>query len=194
MFAIGIHCPKQDAWRANVRGMVVLVMGVAGSGKSLIGAALAKALGWRFADADAFHPASNIEKMSRGIPLTDADRAPWLDGMREAIAKWSAEGESAVLACSALKLKYRDRLSAGQDVRVVYLKGNFDLIHSRLATRADHFMRPEMLASQFADLEEPEDAIVVNVTMPPDQIVARIREELFAPPQAHDIKKHPDRG
>lgn len=156
----------------------MLVMGVAGSGKSLIGAALAKALGWRFADADGFHPAANIDKMSRGIPLTDADRQPWLDAMREAISKWAAKGESVVLACSALKLKYRDQLNAGQDVRIVYLKGDFDLIHRRLTTRPGHFMRPEMLASQFADLEEPEGAIIVDVSATPDAIVAEIKSKL----------------
>ena len=155
-------------------------MGVAGSGKSLIGAALAKELGSRFADADAFHPAANIEKMSRGIPLTDEDRAPWLDAMHQAIARWSAAGENVVLACSALKLNYRERLIAGQDVRIVYLKGNFDLIHSRLATRAAHFMKPEMLASQFADLEEPEGAIVVDVSRSPEEIVAEIRRAISA--------------
>lgn len=158
--------------------MVVLVMGVAGSGKSLIGAALAKALGWTFADADAFHPAANIDKMSRGVPLTDADRMPWLDAMRDAIAKWSAANENVVLACSALKLSYRERLSAGGDIRIVYLKGNFDLIHSRLAARAGHFMRPDMLASQFADLEEPEGAIVIDVSSTPDDIVAEIKSKL----------------
>jgi gluconokinase len=160
--------------------MVVLVMGVAGSGKSVVGAALAEALGWRFADADAFHPVSNIDKMSRGIPLTDADRAPWLDAMRDAIANWTARRESVVLACSALKVTYRDRLAAGRELRIVYLKGNFDLIHSRLATRPGHFMQPEMLASQFADLEEPENAIVVEVSRSADEIVAEIITKLGA--------------
>ena len=156
--------------------MVVLVMGVAGSGKTLIGSLLAERLGWRFADADSFHPSANIEKMSHGIPLTDADREPWLAAMRDAVAEWSAAGENAVLACSALKRKYRDTLRRGGEVRVVYLKGSHDLIKSRLAARQGHFMKPGMLDSQFADLEEPSEreAIVVDVDRPPEAVVEEI--------------------
>jgi gluconokinase len=160
--------------------MLVLVMGVAGSGKTLIGSMLAQALGSKFADADEFHPAANIEKMSRGIPLTDADREPWLRAIQQALCKWSAAGEDAVLTCSALKQSYRDQLSRDCDVQIVYLKGHFDLIHSRIAQRTGHFMKPEMLASQFADLEEPTDAIVVDVSLPPEEIVRQIVARLAA--------------
>lgn len=161
--------------------MVVLVMGVAGSGKTLIGTALAKSLGWRFADADSFHSVQNVRKMSQGIPLTDADRAPWLHALRDAIRDWNSRAENVVLACSALKQCYRDELSMGNDLKIVYLKGGFDLIHSRISGRRDHYMKPEMLASQFADLEEPADAFVADVARSPDEIVAEIRRKLFAP-------------
>jgi len=156
----------------------VLVMGVAGSGKSLIGRKVAEALGCRFADADDFHPAANIEKMSHGIPLTDADREPWLRAMRDAVLQWSAAGECVVLACSALKRRYREQLSGGTDLKVVYLKGTFDVIHARLRERQDHFMKPEMLASQFADLEEPSECIVADVSGPPEEMAAEIARRL----------------
>lgn len=153
-------------------------MGVAGSGKTLIGSMLAKSLNWEFADADEFHPAANIEKMTHGIPLTDEDREPWLRAMHGAVVCWIESGENAVLACSALKQRYRDQLSHIPETRFVYLKGTFDLIYTRLSQRQNHFMKPEMLASQFADLEEPADAIVVDVSGTPDQIVAEIRRRL----------------
>ena len=158
--------------------MVLLLMGVAGSGKTLIGSHLAKALNWQFADADEFHPATNIQKMSQGVPLTDADRDPWLRGMREAIDNWIKSGQSAVLACSALKQRYRDRLAAGPEVKIVYLKGDADVIYRRLSQRQGHYMKAEMLFSQFADLEEPADAIVLNVAGSPDQIVSEIRRRI----------------
>ena len=158
--------------------MLVLVMGVAGSGKTLIGSMLAKALGWKFADADDFHPAANVEKMTRGIPLTNADREPWLRAMRQAIIDWTKSGQNVVLACSALKRGYREQLSGAYETKIVYLKGAFAVLHSRLAERRDHFMKPEMLASQFADLEEPADAIVIDVSRTPDDIVANIRRKL----------------
>jgi gluconokinase len=166
--------------------MLVLVMGVAGSGKTLIGSMLAHAMGSKFADADEFHPAVNIEKMSRGIPLTDADREPWLRAIRQALCNWSVAGEDAVVTCSALKQSYRDQLSRGCDVNIVYLKGQFELIHSRLAQRSGHFMKPEMLASQFADLEEPADAIVVDVSRPPEEIVAEIVARLGTSANSRD--------
>jgi len=158
--------------------MLVLVMGVAGSGKTLIGSMLAQALGCTFADADEFHPAANIEKMSRGIPLTDADREPWLRAIHQALCEWAATGRDAVVTCSALKQSYREQLTRGCAVQLVYLKGQFELIHRRIATRAGHFMKPEMLASQFADLEEPADAITVDVARPPEEIVADILSKL----------------
>ncbi len=158
--------------------MLILVMGVAGSGKTLIGSMLAESLGWIFADADLFHSAANIEKMAAGVPLTDADREPWLSAMREAIAAWTKSGENAVLACSALKQSYRDRLASGIQSRIVYLKGDPQLILNRLSLRRDHFMKPGMLSSQLADLEEPANAILVDIANTPAQIVAEIRRHI----------------
>ena len=158
--------------------MVLILMGVAGSGKTLIGSTLAKSLNWKFADADDFHPADNIQKMTDGIPLTDEDREPWLRAMRSAIDGWIKSGENAVLACSALKQRYRDQLNHIPETRFVYLKGTLDLIYHRLSLRQHHFMKPEMLASQFADLEEPADAIMVDVSGSPDQIVAEIKHRV----------------
>lgn len=158
--------------------MLVVVMGVAGSGKTLIGSMLARSLGYLFADADEFHPRANIEKMSHGIPLTDTDREPWLRAIQKRLCEWGSADISAVVTCSALKQKYRDMLSRDCDVKIVYLKGEFDLIHGRIQQRQGHFMRPEMLQSQFADLEEPADAIVVDVSGPPEKIVEEIRRRL----------------
>jgi len=158
--------------------MVVLIMGVAGSGKTLIGSMLAQSLNWNFADADQFHPAANIQKMSQGVPLTGGDREPWLRAMREAIDGWIKSGRNTVLACSALKQSYRERLTAGPEVKIVYLKGEPDLIHARLSHRQGHYMKADMLASQFADFEEPADAIVIDIARPPEQIVSEIQRGL----------------
>lgn len=162
--------------------MLILVMGVAGSGKTLIGSMLAQSLGWTFADADQFHSAANIQKMAAGVPLTDADREPWLSAMREAIDTWTKSGTNAVLACSALKQGYRDRLTNGIQNRIVYLKGDPQLILSRLLLRRDHFMKPAMLSSQLADLEEPADAIVLDIANSPAQIVAEIQRRIGITP------------
>jgi gluconokinase len=151
--------------------MLILVMGVAGSGKTLIGGMLAESLHYIFADADQFHPAANIEKMSHGVPLTDADRQSWLLAMRQAIEAWTKSGQDAVLGCSALKQSYRDLLTAGVPATIVYLKGSPELIYTRLLQRHNHFMKPQMLSSQFADLEEPRGAIVIDIAHTPDQIV-----------------------
>ena len=158
--------------------MLILVMGVAGSGKTLIGSSLAKSLGWRFVDADTFHPAANVEKMTRGIPLTDADREPWLCAIQQAISDWTKSGDNVVLACSALRRQYRERLSVGQDTKIIYLKGTFEVLYSRLSKRRNHFMKPAMLTSQIADLEEPEDAITIDISQSPEQIVAEIMGQL----------------
>lgn len=166
-----LYCERESS-------VLILVMGVAGSGKTSIGIKLAEALNYVFADADSFHPAANVDKMSRGMPLTDADRGPWLEAIRSALLKWQSAGQGAVVTCSALKERYRKFLSQDCDLRIVYLKGPYDLIHSRLATRQGHFMRPEMLASQFADLEEPEDAIVVDISDTPEAIVVNILSQL----------------
>lgn len=153
-------------------------MGVTGAGKTTIGELLASQLGWHFADADQFHPKSNVEKMSQGVALTDADRAPWLSAMRSAIQQWISQNRSAVLACSALKQAYRDELKAGPEVRFVYLRGNYDVVAEQLRMRHGHFATETILADQFATLEEPKDAIVIDVGRDPESMVAQIRAQL----------------
>lgn len=153
--------------------MVLILMGVVGAGKSTVGSLLAQKLGWRFADADDFHPEANVEKIGSGIPLDDSDRAPWLAALRNAILRWKVEGEDAVLACSALKRRYRDVLRA-DGVHFVYLKGDSELIEQRLRTRRGHFASDSILKSQFEDLEKPLDAITVEIDKTPEEIVAEI--------------------
>lgn len=156
-------------------------MGVAGAGKSTVGAALAQALGWGFFDGDDFHPPANVRKMAAGAALTDADRSPWLDRLQKLIAGCFAEGESLVLACSALKETYRRALRGDfQTVRFVYLKGDYELMQSRLAARRGHYMNPSLLQSQFETLEEPQDAITVNAAMDLERIIAAVTAELLA--------------
>ena len=160
---------------------VALVMGVAGSGKSTIGRALADSLGWRYADADDFHPVANVAKMRSGQPLTDTDRAPWLEALRRFIAQQLHTGESAVLACSALKARYREVLLVDPDsVLLVYLKGSRELLQSRLVARTGHYMPATLLDSQLADLEEPspESAIVCDIAEAPEKLVAQLRSAL----------------
>ena len=157
-----------------------VVMGVSGCGKSFIGELLAQALGGVFADADDFHPPANVEKMASGIPLTDADRWPWLDILREQIVSYRSSPACYVLACSALKQSYRDRLRGddSQDrLNFVYLKGTKERIRQRMEQR-DHFMPPALLDSQFDTLEEPQDAIVVDIELSPDEIVKIILNHL----------------
>jgi gluconokinase len=158
--------------------MIVIVMGVVGAGKTTVGQLLAEQLGWKFADADDFHPPSNVEKIRRGIGLTDADREPWLDRLRDAILGWIAAKRNVVLACSALKRSYREKLRAGPEVKFVYLKGSQELIAERLRSRHGHFANEGILASQLADLEEPEGALAVEITGTPEQIVGEIRKAL----------------
>ena len=158
--------------------MIVIVMGVVGAGKTTIGRLLAQQPGWQFADADDFHPQSNVEKIRHGIALTDADRQPWLASLRAAITNWIARGRNVALACSALKRIYRRELEVGPEVRFVYLKGSPDLIADRLRSRQGHFAGEPILASQFADLEEPEAAVNVEIASTPPQIVAEIRQKL----------------
>ena len=155
--------------------MIVLLMGVSGAGKSTVGTMLASQLGWEFADADDYHPAANVEKMRNGIPLTDADREPWLESLRSLIAAWIAAGKSGVLACSALKQAYRDRLMVGASVRVVYLKADRELLRERLLLRRGHYMKEGMLESQIATLEEPADAIVLDARLSVTDTVREIR-------------------
>lgn len=158
--------------------MIVIVMGVAGAGKTTVGSMLAAELGWQFADADEFHPLANVDKIRKAIALTDADRAPWLDLLRKAIADWSAAKTNVVLACSALKRSYREKLKVGPEVRFVYLKGSAALIAERLHERHGHFAGQSILASQVADLEEPQSAIVADIRQTPSQIVDSIRNQL----------------
>ena len=155
---------------------IIVVMGVSGSGKSTVGAMLAGALGWQYAEADDFHPVANVEKMAAGQPLNDEDRWPWL----HAIAGWMdiqiTAGAPAVVTCSALKRSYRDLLRRPA-VQLVYLHGSRELIAARLAVRQGHFFRPEMLDSQFADLQEPdpdEGVITVEIGAAPGEVVEEI--------------------
>lgn len=156
----------------------MLLMGVSGSGKTTVGQALSKQLGWEFADADDLHPAANVEKMSHGIPLTDVDRAPWLASLRAVIVGWLAARKCGVLACSALKQAYRDELDVDPQVRVVFLKGSPALLHERMRIRLGHYMKEGMLDSQFATLEKPKDAITVDVSGSVTDVVREVRRQL----------------
>jgi gluconokinase len=158
--------------------VIAIIMGTTGAGKTTIGTMLAAQLNWQFADADTFHPPSNLDKMSRGIPLNDADRAPWLEAMRKAILEWIAAGKNVVLACSALKRAYRQELRPTPEVKIIYLKGNYALFAERIHHRHGHFAGEGILAGQFADLEEPEDATTIDAALSPQQIVAEIRKRL----------------
>jgi gluconokinase len=158
--------------------LIVLLMGVAGSGKTTVGRLLSQELGWAFADADDFHPAANVEKMRRGIPLTDEDRAPWLDALRQLLVGWISEEKNGVLACSALKQSYRDALAVGPEVKIVYLKGSPALLRERVVSRHGHYMKAGMLESQFRALEEPKDAITVDVSASAEKVAAEVRKRL----------------
>jgi gluconokinase len=161
---------------------VLIVMGVSGSGKSTVGALLALRLRWEFEDADWFHPASNVEKMHNGVPLTDEDRRPWLGAIAAWIAETRRSGGHGVIACSALKRRYRNVLVGNRaDVRLVYLKGDEAIIARRIATRHEHFMPRSLLHSQYAALEEPgpdENPIIVSIEPAPREIVAQVLSAL----------------
>jgi len=156
--------------------MVIILMGVSGCGKTTVGLKLAEKLNLPFFDADDFHPDENVKKMESGIPLNDDDRAPWLEELSRQIKKWNKK-KGAVLACSALKKKYRELLKANSgpnEVLFVYLKGSKELILNRLKKRSGHYMPPDLLDSQFADLEEPEDALFIPIYNSPEKISDRI--------------------
>ncbi|NYZ16825.1 gluconokinase [Azospirillum sp. RWY-5-1] len=160
--------------------MIVLVMGVSGSGKSTVGLRLAERLDATFLEADEFHPPANIAKMAGGVALTDEDRWPWLDALADGIRQAREGGRTVVVACSALKQVYRDRLLAGQDgdAHIVHLAGEPTLIAERMAARSDHFMPPSLLATQIATLESPADAVTIDITAPPDRLVETILHSL----------------
>ncbi len=159
---------------------IIGVMVVAGAGKSTIGQLLASELRCEFLDGDSLHPAPNIQKMTMGIPLTDADRAPWLAAIHARIIESFEHGRNLVVACSALKQRYRETLADGVSITWVYLKGSEEVIRARLLERKHHFFKAQMLASQFGDLEEPADAIVIDVAVPPAVAVQQIVSALTA--------------
>jgi len=157
---------------------IIIIMGVAGCGKSTIGFMLAHELGWGFYDADDFHSESNRMKMAQNIPLTDEDRADWLDSLRSLIGQNIQNEKSIVLACSALKKSYRDILMINEQVEFIYLRGTYEQIEARLLQRSGHFMSAKMLASQFDILEEPQDAVTIDITHTPREIISIIRKGL----------------
>ncbi len=157
-----------------------MVMGVSGSGKTTVGKLLAESLNWDFSDADDFHPPGNIDKISRGIPLEDADRLPWLLHLQGTIDRWLLENKNVVLACSALKASYREMLFRDkQRMKIVYLKGDFELLAARLKNRENHYMKVDLLSSQFATLEEPENAIIIDASQQLELMVCQIKNYLI---------------
>jgi gluconokinase len=163
--------------------MIVIVMGVSGTGKTTIGTLLAKRESWHYAEGDDYHSEANKAKMHAGIPLTDEDRAPWLAALHEVLLGWYRSDESGVLACSALKQSYRDTLAEGlnhQAYRFVWLKVAKAIIAERLSHRAGHYMNPALLDSQFATLEPPAEALIVSAEGSPDETVALILKQLPA--------------
>jgi len=160
--------------------MVIVIMGVAGAGKTTIGRRLADDLGWAFHDGDDFHSPENIDKLRRNVALTDGDRRPWLERIHVAIEDWVARDENIVLACSLLKASYREIVFAGcrDTIRLIYLKADYHVLQSRLLKRTGHFMHEKLLTSQIEILEEPTDAVVLDANQPPALIVHHIRRAL----------------
>jgi carbohydrate kinase (thermoresistant glucokinase family) len=154
--------------------MILVLMGVSGSGKSTVGRLLSERLKWPFLDGDDLHPQANIEKMSRGIPLGDADRWPWLERVREVMRRHEQQHENLIVACSALKQEYRTYLSENLQVKWVYLTASLEILRERLEARHGHFMKADMLKSQWETLEEPRDAIRVSVEKDTAEIVEEI--------------------
>src|SRR5687768_17524905 len=158
--------------------MFIILMGVAGTGKTTVGRLLAKELGWRFYEGDDFHPAANVEKMRRGEPLTDDDRRPWLDALHGVIHTAVKNAQNGIMACSALKRSYRTRLRVSEDVIFVHLAARPDLVQQRLEHRQGHFMNPSLLESQFGTLETPQTALVLDASLPPAALVHQVRQAL----------------
>ncbi len=159
--------------------MIIILMGVSGAGKTTIGKLLANELGWSFHEGDEFHPKANIEKMEKGIPLTDGDREQWLHSLRGLINSLVSQSQDAAIACSALKQTYRDELEKGvEDIYFIYLKGNYDLIEQRLKERSGHYMKAGLLKSQFDTLEEPGGVLVVDVGQEPAVLVGIIKQSI----------------
>jgi gluconokinase len=177
----GPQAPRSSA-AGQVHALVIVVMGVAGAGKTTVGRALAESLGWTFHDADDFHPKANVEKMRAGIPLGDADRRPWLAALHELVAQLVASGAPGVLACSALRQSYRDALRRAGAPRgagaFVHLEVVPSVAEQRLATRRGHYMRASLVASQFATLEEPRDALRLDAELPVPELVLLVRRAL----------------
>lgn len=160
-------------------GTVAVLMGVSGVGKTTVGEAVARQLGWSYYDADDFHPPANVEKMRGGTPLTDADRAGWLDALHALIQDHMREGRSAIIACSALKASYRERLLSGNDgATIIYLKADYSVVEDRIRARKGHYFDAELLASQYADLEEPRGGITIDAERPVDDVVADVLDRL----------------
>ena len=175
----GNDITAHDKWAERAlknrhKALVIVVMGVSGSGKTLVGSLLANRLNWMYRDADNFHSKENREKMANGIPLTDQDRAGWLMTLRRLISRFMERNEDLILACSALKESYRQTLRVNEDVRFVYLRGSYQQIEARMKERKDHYMKSEMLKSQFETLEEPRDALTVDISQTPKEIVKLI--------------------
>ena len=161
--------------------MIIIIFGVSGAGKTTVSNLLARELGWSFLEADDFHPSANIEKMRNGHPLTDEDRWPWLDCLRKQIKQFLSAGENAVLACSALKRAYRDGLRVSDEVKFVFLRGDYALVEKQLRSRHGHFTNAALLQSQFDDLEEPqpdEKVLTIEMGRTPEDIVERIEGKL----------------
>jgi gluconokinase len=162
--------------------MVILLMGTTGAGKTTVGKLLGAQLGWSFVDADDLHPPANIEKMKHGIPLTDADRVPWLEEIHAELLRLAGVRKNVVLACSALKQSYRDQLSSGLEMRVVYLRGSYQEMRGHIAGRYGHFAGAGILAGQFADLEEPQNAVALEITATPQEIAREVIRRLNLSP------------
>jgi gluconokinase len=161
--------------------VIIIIFGASGAGKTTVGELLARELGWHFHEADDFHSPANIEKMRRGVPLTDDDRWPWLENLRELIKRCVAANENAVLACSALKRVYRKHLRVSAEVTLVLLRGNYAFVAEQLRRRRGHFMNPTLLRSQFADLEEPEpdeEVLTIELGRTPHELVEEIKTKL----------------